>query len=85
MLGKCFWKLHKISSEQHNSDLPQFCRLALDAFTRAVETTPERKDTNRQDPILEPIYKLVSIVHKLVGFSEMDVSKSGLRDSLIDI
>lgn len=76
MIGKCFWKLHQVTSEQTDSDLPQFCRLALDAFTRAVETAPERKDVNRQDPVLEPIYKLVSMVHKLVGFSEMDVSKS---------
>ena len=37
----------------------------LDAFTAAVETSPERKDRS-SDYVLEPHFKLVSIVHKLV-------------------
>ena len=41
---------------------------ALDAFKRAIETLPERRENkhSEKDPILEPHYKLVSVVHKLV-------------------
>jgi hypothetical protein len=37
----------------------------INSFSRAVETLPNRD--SRKDPILEPHYKLVSIVHKLVS------------------
>jgi hypothetical protein len=37
----------------------------IEAFAMAIETVPKPKD-HRQDPILEPHYKLMSIAHKLV-------------------
>jgi hypothetical protein len=46
--------------------------LILKAFIRAVETAPKHRD-NRQEPILEPHYKLVSIVHKMVLMQALDV------------
>ena len=41
---------------------------ALDAFSQAIEYVPERRDSRHpdKDPILEPHYKLASVVHKLV-------------------
>lgn len=43
-------------------------RPVIDAFVRAIETCPEKRDSKHpdKDPILEPHYKLVSVVHKLV-------------------
>lgn len=40
----------------------------IDAFIRAIEACPEKRDSRHpdKDPILEPHYKLVSVVHKLV-------------------
>ena len=37
----------------------------LDSLLDAIDTLPQRKDS-RSEPIFEPHYKLVSIVHKLV-------------------
>lgn len=45
----------------------------LDAFHDAISSLPKRKDS-RADPIFEPHFKLVSIVHKLVLRGDMTVS-----------
>ena len=37
----------------------------LDSLLDSIDTLPQRKDS-RSDPIFEPHYKLVSIIHKLV-------------------
>lgn len=42
----------------------------LKPFLRAIETCPKPRD-GRQEPILEPHYKLVSIVHKFVLFAAL--------------
>lgn len=51
-------------------------RPAIDAFVRAIECLPERRDSRHpdKDPILEPHYKLTSIVHKLVRSGRVSVS-----------
>lgn len=66
MLGNCLWKMYTGSKENRNGLAPNTAvNEVIDAFLKAVEYTPLRKDSNRQDPVLEPINKLVSIVHKL--------------------
>ena len=62
MLGKCQWKLF------HCQGIQIDFQPALDAFQRAIEHVPEKRDSRHpeRDTILEPHYKLVSIVHKLV-------------------
>jgi hypothetical protein len=45
----------------------------LDAFHDAISSLPKRKDS-RADPIFEPHFKLVSVVHKLVLRGDMTVS-----------
>jgi hypothetical protein len=65
MLGKCLWKLYSIEDESLlKGDKPSSESL-LKCFARAVEELPNRD--SRKDPILEPHYKQVSIVHKLVS------------------
>ncbi|KAI9783556.1 MAG: Histone transcription regulator 3 [Geoglossum umbratile] len=68
MLGKCLGKMYN-SPEQTEVTITE----VLDCYIRAIETVPERRD--RQDPIFEPHYKLVSVVHKLVQGEKMEPSE----------
>ena len=88
MLGKCLWKLFRCSKSSSVD-----CLQPLDAFIRAIECAPEKRDSRHpdRDPILEPHYKLVSIVHKLVhgghlqpeeGAQILDVSPHTRKDRL---
>lgn len=68
MLGKCLWKMYKCREETRGR-APQISHIEIiEAFKRAIELLPERRDSRHpeKDPTLEPHYKLVSIVHKLV-------------------
>ncbi|KAG7009576.1 hypothetical protein G7Y79_00002g006910 [Physcia stellaris] len=70
LLGKCLWKMHDCG-DQIRGDAKRIDHTgALDAFKRAVEVVPERRD---KDPILEPHYKLLSTVHKLVRRNRLDI------------
>lgn len=72
MLGKCLWKMHSCGDDVRGKAQPPDVQYALDAFAHAIECLPGRKDS-RQDPILEPHYKLVSVVHKLVQRRQLQV------------
>jgi hypothetical protein len=76
MLGKCLWKMHNCEDEIRGKARHITYTEVLDAFTRAIELLPERRDSkhSEKDPILEPHYKLVSIVHKLVQSKKIQVS-----------
>ncbi|MCJ1402554.1 Histone transcription regulator 3 [Xylographa trunciseda] len=65
MLGKCLWK---ISCSSTTPDPHVVFQDVLDAYTKAIRCVPEKKDSRHpdKDPILDPHYKLVSFVHKLV-------------------
>jgi tetratricopeptide (TPR) repeat protein len=63
MLGKCLWKM--LTKSDPNGRRRVDVEEVLDAFTEAIESLPERKDS-RVEQILEPHFKLVSVVHKLV-------------------
>jgi hypothetical protein len=68
MLGKCLWKMYcKTTDEWEVKELENKPSIesVLNAFVKAIRTVPKPRDS-RQEPILEPHYKLVSIVHKLV-------------------
>lgn len=66
MLGKCLGKMYNTPGQ---ADVT--VQEVIDCYVRAVETVPERRD--RQDPIFEPHYKLVSVVHKLVQGKSLEV------------
>jgi hypothetical protein len=75
MLGKCYWKMYcKVDDEW--DERAKTKRPTVDdiihAFVNAIKTVPKPKDS-RQDPILEPHYKLASVVHKLVGLKAMEL------------
>ena len=49
----------------------------IDALVRAIETCPEKRDSRHPEKILilEPHYKLVSVVHKLVCSKRITVGR----------
>ena len=77
MLGKCLWKMHSCDDHIRGNVQQISYQSALDAFRRAIETLPEKRDSRHpeKDPTLEPHYKLVSVVHKLVVARRIQVRK----------
>ena len=75
MLGKCLWKMHNCDYHIRGNVQRISYQLALDAFRRAIDTLPEKRDGRHpeKDPTLEPHYKLVSVVHKLVQTRRLQV------------
>ncbi|KAB8338942.1 hypothetical protein FH972_021882 [Carpinus fangiana] len=67
MLGKCVWKQFVLArDEKRDDEALALVEKAIDHFLAAVEQIPERKDRDRSEPTLEPIYKVVNVLHKLV-------------------
>jgi hypothetical protein len=74
MLGKCLWKMYCANLDAAlaaASRMEAFQPMkgptweeVIDAFVSAIENLPEKRERGRE-PVLEPHYKLVSIVHKL--------------------
>jgi hypothetical protein len=71
MLGKCLWKILSTQDEDDADRRQRAVSAMLDCFETAIKTLPAREA--RRDPILEPHYKLVSVVHKLVSRGIVDV------------
>ena len=75
MLGKCLWKMYNCSEEIRGKAKRPDYGVILEAFKRAIEAVPDRRDNRHpeKEPILEPHYKLVSIIHKLVQKGRLHV------------
>ena len=85
MLGKCLWKMYNLESmgdvwkedDSWLSNSKEFrirqtrTRRIFAAYLEAVKTTPERKDPGKQEPILEPIYKVVTTLYKYVRIRQI--------------
>ena len=83
MLGKCLWKMHSASQNVRGQEAPPTAKQVLKSFVRAVELIPDKdkKDSReKREPVLEPHYKLVSTVHKMVthGSISLDQAKDTL-------
>lgn len=78
MLGKCQWKILNRSENKEEK-----IKDVLYSFAKAIEYAPEKRDNRHhdKDPILEPHFKLVSVVHKLVRMKEISVS-AAIKDAL---
>ena len=79
MLGKCLWKMHAASDYVRGRDMAPTAQLVLHHFIRAIELIPDKdkKDSReKREPILEPHYKLVSVVHKLVSRGELSLDQA---------
>ncbi len=74
MLAKCLWKMHTCSDVMvPASSRRPTAQQVIDPLVRAIEVLPGKKD-NKREPILEPHYKLVSIIHKLIQRKELEAS-----------
>ena len=67
MLGKVLWKMHNFGNNILNNSKRIGYQVVVDTIVRAIESCPDKRDSRHpdKDPILEPHYKLVSVVHKL--------------------
>jgi hypothetical protein len=72
MLSKCLWKMFSCDDSVRGNAQRISVDDLLDSLLDAIDTLPQRKDS-RSDPIFEPHYKLVSIVHKLVDRGTLTV------------
>ncbi|UKZ80288.1 Histone transcription regulator 3 [Trichoderma virens FT-333] len=69
MLAKCYWKMYQTPDEDLDSsdrDTKIGVQTVLKALKDAVNVAHKARKSRNSDPILEPHYKIVSIVHKLV-------------------
>lgn len=69
--AKCIWKMHAASEfVRRPQDVPPSAQDVVASFIKAIEMIPDEKKKDsreKREPVLEPHYKLVSIVHKLVS------------------
>lgn len=67
MLGKVLWKMHSYGDNVLGNAKRIGYQVVIDAFVRAIESCPDKRDSRHpdKDPILEPHYKFVSVIHKL--------------------
>ncbi|KAI9757919.1 MAG: hypothetical protein M4579_003255 [Chaenotheca gracillima] len=72
MLGKCLWKILQHRDNDKATARSVAIPDVLDAFKDAIKTLPKRR-SDKQEPILEPHYKLASVVHKLVENFGLDI------------
>ena len=82
MLGKVLWKMHNYNYGDSLLAHPKRIRyqVVIDAFVRAIKSCPDKRDSRHPDKdlILEPHYKLVSVVHKLRISRRISVGESAV-------
>ena len=69
MFSKCLWKMFNSDEHTNRSKHPIQVDDILDSLLDAIEALPQKKD-----PVLEPYFKLASVVHKLVKRGLLQVS-----------
>ena len=78
MLGKCLWKMHTVSENARGRAPVVTVEEVVRAWAEAVRCLPPRDHRHPdKDPILEPHYKMVSVVHKLVQRQEITPQQGG--------
>ncbi|KPM37030.1 Histone transcription regulator 3 [Neonectria ditissima] len=74
MLAKCYWKMYRTPLEKlDEKDLRSKITmgLLLSTLKKAVEVAYNARKSRSSEPIFEPHYKIVSILHKLVMRGEL--------------
>jgi hypothetical protein len=69
MLAKCLWKMYTTpEADLDRKDLESKVKLKtlIDTLKKSVDVAYNASRSRRSEPILEPHYKIVSILHKLV-------------------
>ncbi|KAH8695495.1 putative transcriptional corepressor of histone genes [Talaromyces proteolyticus] len=76
MLSKCRWKMFNSDEAMRGSNKAVTLDGVLDPLLDAIETLPTRKEKGA-DPIFEPHFRLVSVLHKLVTRQQIEPIKAG--------
>ncbi|XP_044719678.1 uncharacterized protein HRG_06267 [Hirsutella rhossiliensis] len=74
MLAKCYWKMYQTPAERldkTDQKTPITTEQLLETLKMSVEVATNARKSRNSDPILEPHYKIVSILHKLVTRGDM--------------
>ncbi|CAL3963505.1 unnamed protein product [Diplocarpon coronariae] len=74
MIGKCQWKMFCRACEEWDPKVKATkpaMESVLSSFSNAIKKAPKHNGNSRSEPVLEPHYKLVSVVHKLVLMQAM--------------
>lgn len=69
-LGKCLWKMCSCDESMRTTQRKVEMQDVIDALLDSIAALPQRRDS-RADPIFEPHFKLLSVVHKLVVRGDM--------------
>ena len=81
MLGKCLWKMHSAPPEALGpNDKRPGAPEVFASFLRALELVPGRNNNrdSKIQPILEPHYKLLVVVHKMYMRGSIDLDEAGM-------
>ncbi|KAM0707109.1 hypothetical protein Q7P35_006440 [Cladosporium inversicolor] len=80
MLGKCLWKMHSAPRETlQPNDQPPSAPKVFESFLRALELVPGKNSRDsKSQPILEPHYKLLIIVHKMYMRHSINLEEAGM-------
>jgi tetratricopeptide (TPR) repeat protein len=80
MLGKCLWKMHSAPRETlQPNDQPPNAPKVFESFLRALELVPGKNSRDsKSQPILEPHYKLLIIVHKMYMRHSISLEEAGM-------
>ena len=79
MLAKCYWKMYTTKDEDLDvTDKRARIRVhtVLKAIKKAVEVAYNARKSKRSEPILEPHYKIVSVLHKLVKRGDLPAKEA---------
>lgn len=87
-LAKCSWKLFSHDDEARpETDKALSVYEVTNEIVRAIKLLPKKKDPRRAplEPIFEPHYKLVTVVHKMRVSEEIGVSGKHILGLIMDI
>ncbi|KAI9148097.1 Histone transcription regulator [Paramyrothecium foliicola] len=79
MLAKCFWKMHQTPAEKldaKDEKTPVTADTVLDMLKQAVNVAYNARKSRNSEPILEPHYKMVAILHKMVIRGDLPSSEA---------
>ena len=80
MVAKCLWKMYQKPPEEldeKNRRHRPTVRTVLDALEKSIAVVASLpKPRHGQDPILEPHYKILSVVHKLVLRGDLEIAEA---------
>lgn len=69
MLSKCYWKMYQTAHDQldlKDRDTAITSDVIIETLGKAVTVAHQARRSRNSDPIMEPHYKIASVLHKLV-------------------